>query len=145
MTKDKSKSYPFTRHDAPQEMFEGREPFDQDKETSFIIAKVGKPDNISWTKEVKAKNQAVKDYCEDAEFVTHTDDPKATIYNLRAMAFASGWEAAQYYYGLITRPIPIAGNMEVRCHNCNSVWTTSEDNKEFKCLKCGSSVQPRIL
>lgn len=53
--------------------------------------------------DIEAKNKAVRDYCKNSEFRTFTDDPKATIYNLRAMAFASGWEACMFHFDLITR------------------------------------------
>lgn len=41
-------------------------------------------------------NQAAVDYCKNTEFVDHLDggDPKATIHNLRMMAYAHGYEAA---------------------------------------------------
>lgn len=41
-------------------------------------------------------NQAALDYCKNTEFVCNLGggDPKATIHNLRMMAYAHGYEAA---------------------------------------------------
>jgi hypothetical protein len=47
----------------------------------------------------KAQRAATKDYCTNTEFKCLLDggDPKATIYNLRAMAFSCGFEKGAEY------------------------------------------------
>ena len=148
--KDKSKSYSLTRHDGP-DILDGR-------------CRVSQDHLVDSNKAIDAKNTAVKDYCENSEFRTFTDDPKATIYNLRAMAFASGWEACMFHYDLITRmsddnqipvvrgsmvidppiKIPQDPNIEVVCHNCQAGWMTTPST-EFKCLNCGATCQSRLI
>lgn len=94
--------------------------------------------------ENEAKNKAVKEYCDNTEFTTYTDDPKATIYNLRAMAFASGWEACMFHHGVISKiidpPIKIPEITKVACINCQSNWVSSPGS-QFQCLNCGKEIK----
>lgn len=60
----------------------------------------------------KAANQAANDYCKNVEFVCHLGggDPKATIHNLRFMAYKAGFEQAWKLIGMFSKDLKEQGH-----------------------------------
>lgn len=60
----------------------------------------------------KAANQAANDYCKNVEFVCHLGggDPKATIHNLRFMAYTAGFEQAWKLIGMFSKDLKEQGH-----------------------------------
>lgn len=61
-----------------------------------LIAVSLETEDEEWKAIRHVANQAAQHYIKNTEFVCHLDggDPKATIANLRMMAFTAGYEAA---------------------------------------------------
>ncbi|OQB10418.1 MAG: hypothetical protein BWY21_00339 [Parcubacteria group bacterium ADurb.Bin216] len=57
-------------------------------------------------------NQAALDYCKNTEFIDHLGggDPKATIHNLRMMAYAHGYEAAWKATKMFSKDLKVHGH-----------------------------------
>lgn len=68
-------------------------------------------DNSEWEAMRKLANQSAQEYCK-TEFVCHLDggDPKATIHNLRMMAFTAGYEQAWRHTKLLSESLKREGH-----------------------------------
>lgn len=69
-------------------------------------------DNKEWQAVRILANKAALDYCKNTEFVDHLGggDPKATIHNLRMMAYAHGYEAAWKHTKMFSKDLKREGH-----------------------------------